>query len=281
MKKTFIFSKMHGAGNDFIVTDTCSFDNSFKSDMIASLCDRHRGIGADGFILIDSLRSDLSGTDNSAPVCRMQFFNCDGMPAEMCGNGLRCAALYVHRYLPPHNSVIMFETGAGILETRILPDGNISVQIPLISEPEKIIIEDVAGYSVNTGVPHYIVPVENLSDIDVVEQGGYLRNHDFFKSAGTNVDFISIPDSPLSPVPVRTFERGVEDETAACGTGITAAGVVLGKYFGISPPIDFITVDKDIMTIDFCCNANMLDSCEYPVLTGAAQEVFRGEYHFS
>ena len=269
----FSFSKIHGAGNDFIVTDESNYKMPDNPEFISRICDRQRGIGADGLIII----SLSNNSDLPFPCFIMTYYNCDGGIAEMCGNGLRCAAYYANKYLNANSSQILFETGAGRLETHLLENNSIQIQIPLISLPEKVSVENREYYKVNTGVPHLIVPVDNISAINVNERGKALRNHELFKPNGTNVNFISISE-PGAPVRIRTYERGIEGETSACGTGITAAAIALAKFKGYQSPIDFLTDDKDTITIDFCYNENIVEAFKDILLTGPVEEVFRGEY---
>ena len=271
MMYQFSFSKIHGAGNDFIVTDESNHKMLSNPEFIARICDRRRGIGADGLIILSSSEKQ----EQQIPRFKMTFFNCDGGSAEMCGNGLRCAAYYAKKYLNTSGNKILFETGAGLLETHLLENGKIQIQIPLIASPEIISIENQEYYKVNTGVPHLIVPVDNIEETDVNEWGKSLRNHELFSPEGTNVNFISIPEDE-TPVMIRTYERGVEGETSACGTGITAAALALAEFKACPSPINFLTRDKDTITIDFCYNANIVVPFKDILLTGPVEEVFRG-----
>ena len=280
---SFIFSKMHGAGNDFIVTDmmeadNCSIKKDLSSNYISRICDRRRGVGGDGLILIlpptDKALSEFSA---ETYLFRMKYFNSDGQSAGMCGNGLRCAALYAGKYLLNSSETCFFETDAGILKTEILSEEKIKIQIPIIEAPEKIKIEGRECFTANTGVPHLIVPVPDITFVDVVAEGRKLRYCDSFAPTGVNVDFIQIPEEKPAPILIRTYERGVEDETSACGTGIAAAALSLGMFYAFPSPVDFMTKDKDVITIDFSTKDNIVKEIQDILLTGPSKEVFRGK----
>jgi diaminopimelate epimerase len=266
---------MHGAGNDFIVTEESSLLNK---DFISKVCNRRRGIGADGLILISAPSPlELPEQKTALPRFKMSYFNSDGGEAEMCGNGLRCAALYAAKYLTASNNTpILFETGAGLLKTELLDNGQVQIQIPILNQPQAIEIDNKKCFTVNTGVPHLVVPVDDLDSIDVAASGRKLRFEECFAPTGVNVDFISIPADKNSPVLIRTYERGVENETSACGTGIAASAVALGVFKSISSPITFMTQDKDIITIDFSHKENIVGEVENILLTGPSIEVFSG-----
>ena len=273
-----MFSKMHGAGNDFIVIDTISCSCELNEKNISSLCHRTRGIGADGLIILAPIkRSTASESNDKLPLFKMIFFNNDGKSAEMCGNGLRCAALYARKHLTACDGSVFFETGAGVLETEILNSGDIRIQMPLLEQPSKQVIDGLEYITVNTGVPHLIVTVPDVSDVDVVQYGRRLRYCKLFEPDGLNVDFISLPQQQEDPVLIRTYERGVEDETSACGTGIAAAAAALGLFYNAQSPIAFMTRDKDVITIEFFLKENMVKEIQKIRLTGPAEEVFRGE----
>lgn len=252
---------MHGAGNDFIVADNTSKEWPVSADLIKKICDRKRGIGADGLIL-------LSAPSVCQAQVKMDFFNKDGYPAEMCGNGLRCSALFAKRHLDQED-VISFETAAGILNTRCLDDHKVEIEIPIVKAPEKIELAGYDAYSINTGVPHLILIVSNIADLDVDQQGRKMRHHSKFKPAGTNVNFIEYKSG--EKVKIRTFERGVEAETSACGTGIAASAVVLNVFQGESWPQTFITPDGDLLEVNNLASGNKV------LLTGPVVEVYQGE----
>jgi diaminopimelate epimerase len=272
---------MHGAGNDFIVIGDMIQSKhrinlqTFNKASISHICDRHRGIGGDGLIIITET---LSQNKTSLPLLKMHFFNNDGTRAEMCGNGLRCAALYADKYLIKKKGAILFETDAGILHTEVLSENLVQIQIPIIEQPQSLEIERKKCFKVNTGVPHLVVPVKDISSIDVIASGRHLRFLENFAPEGVNVNFILIPEENAIPVKIRTYERGVEDETSACGTGIAASAAVLALFYSNHSPITFMTQDKDIITIDFSLKENIVKGVKEILLTGPSIEVFRGTW---
>ncbi len=233
-----LFSKMHGAGNSFIIANNIDLNYPSDKKFIKNICHPHRGIGADGLIyILKSKKADF----------KMSFYNCDGSQADMCGNGLRCIAKYARNYLVDKNK-ISFETDAGILNTEIIDENSVKIDIPILKEIEKAKINDEDVFYGNTGVPHAIIIKDNLENLDIKKIGCEIRNDNFFSPEGTNVNFIQICDD--GKIKIRTYERGVEDETLACGTGITACGLTLHKYFDFSSPITFITKDNDILKVN-------------------------------
>ncbi len=253
-----LFSKMHGAGNSFVIANNINSNYPCDENFIKNICHPHRGIGGDGLIyILKSKKADF----------KMNFYNCDGSKADMCGNGLRCIAKYARNYLIDQDN-ISFETDAGILNTEIMDGNSVKIDIPILKEIEKTKINDTDIYYGNTGVPHAIVIKENLEKLNVKKIGCEIRNDNFFSPEGINVNFIQFCDD--GKVKIRTYERGVEDETLACGTGITACGLTLYKYYNFSSPITFITKDQDVLTVDIEDNK--------VCLTGEAIEI--GEINF-
>jgi diaminopimelate epimerase len=264
------FWKMHGAGNDFILVDDRSetFPLS-KTGRMAEMASRRTGIGCEGIILIQpSARADL----------RMRFFNPNGEEVEMCGNGARCFARLASEIGAAPASMTI-ETVAGILAAEAKDD---VVRLQM-TPPHGWILEqdlDVNGTglcvsAVNTGVPHAVVEVDDLDGCDVVGLGAALRHHEAFAPAGTNADFIRI-DDPQS-LSVRTYERGVEAETLACGTGIVACALVAARLGRVTPPVRVAAASGDVLTVEFRLTA---DSAEEVTLSGPAVHVFKGEFEF-
>ena len=280
---SFKFSKMHGAGNDFVVTDCFpefNGSNSGKSlnALVKDLCDRHRGIGADGLIFLQ--REEVVNLNYPAEPCfTMTFFNNDGSLADMCGNGLRCASYYAWNYMLGANASkrrITFHTGAGYLRTELLSNNRVKIEIPLKENLRTVELRNRKCFYLNTGVPHLIIPSKDIASIDITEEGAFYRYHKDFEPEGTNVDFIQLPEEKGADVLIRTYERGVEDETSACGTGIAAAGVVLYSVYNHKPPLKFKTPDNDILTIEFCSKDNIVKGECKLLLTGPVEEVLRG-----
>ena len=230
------FRKMHGAGNDFIVVrdDDGSFPDRDAAG-IARLCIPHVGIACDGLILV------RPPSEPGTADFRMVFVNPDGSPAGMCGNGARCAALFAwEEGIAPASMRI--ETAVGIHRADILPDTQVRITFPSTVNPvpktivlptpqalEQLVpLDHLEVHSLDTGVPHAVVPVpaDVLPALDLPRIGSWVRHHPAFAPAGTNVDFIARPADAADAIPIRTYERGVEAETLACGTGITAAALV-------------------------------------------------------
>ena len=245
------FRKMHGAGNDFIVLrdDASSFPDRDAAG-IARLCAPHVGIACDGLILV------RPPTDSRAADFRMVFVNPDGSPAGMCGNGARCAALFAwEEGLAPASMRI--ETAAGLHTADILAEGQVRIgfpssvnpvpeihTIPVPTELASLLPQDrLEVHFLDTGVPHAVVPVpaDVLPSLDISRLGQWLRHPSAFAPAGTNVDFVSRPADPAGAIPIRTYERGVEAETLACGTGITAAALAAMHLGWTSSPATLAT----------------------------------------
>lgn len=255
---------MHGAGNDFIIIFSGSKLQLGNPRKIPELCSRTRGIGADGIIFISKTRSINS--------FRMKYYNSDGSAAGMCGNGLRCSALYAYRHLKADREIRFF-TDAGILDTLVTGKNSVKIDIPVTKEFAKTRLLGRTVYYGSTGVPHAVIIVEDIDKVDVAGTGRKIRFHSFFGDAGTNVDFISFPEKKGGVFKIRTYERGVEGETCACGTGISAAGLCLRQFFGVESPVTFITPDNDILKVEIKFSDGILSGLK---LEGPAVEVFTG-----
>ncbi|MDD4955249.1 MAG: diaminopimelate epimerase [Candidatus Omnitrophica bacterium] len=220
MEKVINFTKMVAAGNDFVVIeDKLKAGNSQLARLAIRLCDRKYGIGADGMLLI--------GKSKKADI-RMRIFNADGSEAEMCGNGARCAAFFASSGRVNARAKIAMETKAGIIESvvdkksvkvKLTDPKEIKLGIPIIVNERSLRVNFV-----DTGVPHTIVFVEGIDAIDAHNLGRAIRYHEKFQPKGTNVDFVEIVDDDF--IKIRTYERGVEAETLACGTGATASAIL-------------------------------------------------------
>lgn len=238
------FTKMVGAGNDFIVIDNRSHVLTEVVGQFAVMtCDRRNGIGADGLVLIE--KSDKSDF-------RMRIINPDGREAEMCGNGARCVALFAQaNHLAGKTMTI--DTLAGEIEAHIGTKGVILIMgrpkdmVLGLKVKNKDLILDV--HSINTGVPHAVVFVPNIEKAPVLELGRFLRHHPKFSPQGTNVDFVGLLDKDT--IRVRTYERGVENETPACGTGIVASALVASAVHGYRSPLFVKTQGGDLLTVTF------------------------------
>ena len=206
---TFIFSKYHGAGNDFIMVDNRLGEFTFNTvEAVKSLCDRHFGIGADGLILIEN---------SSDSDFKMVYYNADGNLGSMCGNGSRCAVMFA-KEVGVQFSTKSFEAYDGIHRFEILADNRVKVSMSDVKEVAK----RNEAYLINTGSPHLIIPVDDVKSVDVFNEGKKIRYSPEFKAEGVNVNFVNAQNGLVE---IRTYERGVENETMACGTGCVAAGL--------------------------------------------------------
>ena len=262
------FTKMNGAGNDFVLFDNRDLSIQLEPEAIAGLCHRQRGVGADGVLAVEPAQG---GAD-----FRMRYYNSDGSEAEMCGNGARCFARFARR-LTNHGSRLSFETPAGVIHAHCLADGNVEITMsePTDFLPVRTIELDgrrVELASVNTGVPHAVVFVGDLRAVDVYQDGGEIRRHEAFQPKGTNVNFVQ--ELGRSHLGVRTYERGVEDETLACGTGVVAAALIYHNRTGAASPVTVHVAGGDTLQVGFEVNQNVFS---HVTLTGPADFVFQGE----
>ena len=260
------FSKMNGAGNDFVVVDCSVSSFVFTPESIRKICDRRRGIGADGLILLS--RPRIPGCDQVV----MRFFNCDGSPAELCGNGLRCAALFAHEHGLSRKPDITFATGGGELAAEVISRDMVRIELPVTEAFAKH--EHTGGFTVfkgAVGVPHAVIRMDGLDRADILRPGRALRYHEAFAPAGVNVDFVEFGHDFSEPVLIRTYERGVEDETLACGTGIASSARVLADFFNAPRDLTFRTRSGDLIRTHL-----PEENSGRIILTGPAEEVYRG-----
>ncbi len=261
------FTKMNGAGNDFVMVDNRTRHHSLTRHQIASVCDRHRGVGADGVIFLDPPESEGD--------FRMRYYNADGGEAEMCGNGARCFARFAQATAGAEERV-RFETQAGLIEATLTGD-----QVRLaMSQPHGLRRDlpltggdwSFSADFVNTGVPHAVIFVEHLDEFPVVEIGRAVRHHASFAPMGTNVNFVrTIAPGGLQ---IRTYERGVEEETLACGTGVVAAALIAALKTETNGPIAVRVAGGDDLFVGF---ERAGDTFSFVTLTGPADFVFKGE----
>jgi diaminopimelate epimerase len=239
------FVKMNGAGNDFVMLDNRDLSLSLTGDQIARLCDRHRGVGADGLLLVEPA---TSGGD-----FKMRYYNADGGEAEMCGNGARCFGRFVNHLHGDTLSLIHFETLAGMISAEFEGDQvriNMSTPFDLkLNQTLPVAGEALTVHSVNTGVPHAVVFFEDVEPVAVRTLGAGLRYHEAFAPKGTNANFVQVlsPDS----IRIRTYERGVEDETLACGTGMVACALIHHELSGAPSPIRVKVQGGDTLAVGF------------------------------
>lgn len=248
------FVKMHGAGNDFVLID--DREGRFPEDYrrVAAMAMRRTGIGCEGVILVQK---------SAAADFRMRFFNPDGSEVDLCGNGARCVAAFAREIGAAPGKVMCFETSAGMIDAEIVDEAQVKVWMPVpYGFREDFVI---------AGVPHRIVPVENVAKVDVDGEGRRIRLSDEFAPEGTNVDFVTYraPDR----VTIRTYERGVEAETWACGTGAVAAAVIGVKSHGMKFPVHVQTVRGYDLAVDGAFDG---ESFADITLTGPVRKVFTG-----
>jgi diaminopimelate epimerase len=261
------FTKMNGAGNDFIMLDNRDGNVALDSTRIALLCDRHRGVGADGVLAVES---PVQGAD-----FRMRYYNADGGEAEMCGNGARCFARFARRLGAP-KAEISFETLAGIIRASFRDNGEVRVAMSDPHSHRAAVGLEVNGrtlevHFVNTGVPHAVVFTDGLEAVDVSKDGAALRHHPAFFPKGTNANFVQVlsPDS----IAIRTYERGVEGETLACGTGVCAAALLHHLRTQSPSPVHVKVRGGDTLQVAFEASERGIRNV---TLTGAADFVFEG-----
>ncbi len=240
------FWKYEGAGNDFVMIDLRDQSVTLDKEMIVRLCDRHRGVGADGVITL-----------SVAPDLTMHYYNADGSEGEMCGNGARCFVRFAHDLGVDCNPLI-FKALDGMHEGRILDDGRVEVGLKDVSIEELLL---------DTGVPHYVEFVDDLKDVDVEGRGRTLR-HDKRFPQGANVDFAQVVTP--SHLCVRTYERGVEGETLACGTGAAAAAVAAHRAERVAGNRIHVTMPGGELEIAFSDNYTDVK------LIGPARKIFEG-----
>jgi diaminopimelate epimerase len=239
------FVKMSGSGNDFILIDHRKpiIEKDRMKEFAQKVCHRRVSVGADGLIFIEpSQKADFSWC----------FFNADGSEPEMCGNGGRCAARFACLKGIAGPS-LTFETVAGILTAHV--DGirvKLEMTRPTVPKLDEDLLVEGKHYAVsniNTGVPHAVVFVKDIEDVDVIKIGKPLRYHVRFQPAGTNANFVHVEDE--SHLSVRTYERGVEDETLACGTGVVASALVAAFKGWVRSPVSVKTRGGEILTVHF------------------------------
>ena len=252
------FYKYQGTGNDFVMIDNRS--NTFPKEniqLIAHLCDRRFGIGGDGLILLEN---------DPAADFKMVYYNSDGNQSTMCGNGGRCLVAFAQKLNVIKNDAT-FNAIDGLHHASVAEDGIVSLQMIDVLE-----IKETPDYSfLNTGSPHHVQLVEDLAHYNVKGNGAAIRYGDLYGKSGSNINFVSkINDTTFS---VRTYERGVEDETLACGTGVTAVAIAMNAT-GVT---DATTIDLNVeggkLAVSFDKNDNAYTNV---FLIGPAKFVFKG-----
>ena len=258
---TIKFYKYHGAGNDFVIIDNRNKSIELNTKQIAHICHRRFGIGADGLMTIEK---------DEKYDFRMRYYNSDGAEGSMCGNGGRCIVAFANKLTIISTNTTFIATD-GIHNAKInANDGNI-LDISLNMNDVKNISSNNNSYFLDTGSPHHISFVNDVDAIDVFKEGKEIRYSDYYKKTnGTNVNFIEIKDDYLK---IRTYERGVEDETYACGTGATAAAIAYAHKEGIfNKEIKLKAVGGDLR-LSFVKEGSTFKKV---ILRGPAEFVFSG-----
>ncbi len=270
------FAKMNGSGNDFILIDNraAGLEPGLLPLLARGLCARGRSAGADGLIILEP--SDRVDDSRGRVDFRWHFFNADGSSAEMCGNGGRCAARYaLDQGLAGRRMV--FDTLAGPIGAQVEGSTVKLEMVPPRGAYSHLELDAPGGpvtlHGVNTGVPHAVVPVADLEAAPVREVGRHLRYHQHFAPAGTNVNFMRAQDGELW---VRTYERGVEDETLACGTGAVASALVAGSLGWLKPPVSVRVRSGETLRVHFSAEGHNFREV---FLEGAASYVYEARLH--
>jgi diaminopimelate epimerase len=256
------FTKMSGAGNDFIVIDNRKSTLHLSAEQVRAMCTRRTGIGADGLILIEpSAVFDFT----------MKYHNADGHPGSMCGNGGRCAVYFAHSAgIASSLDHYVFDANGNRYEAWVTAPETVRLQmLSPVDFRNGLQIEGFSCHYVDTGSPHAIIYTGDLDHLDVYSTGKKIRNRKDYFPEGTNVNFLEITSG--DSMRIRTFERGVEDETLACGTGAVAAALMsyrLGKVTGRS--VKITVRSGDILEVGFSPDMKNI------FLTGPARIVFRG-----
>lgn len=256
------FSKYQGAGNDFIMVNAMKETTELSEEQINNLCDRHFGIGADGLILL---------LPHAEFLFEMRYYNSDGKLGSMCGNGARATVAFAsdESVFTKPEGIFMAYDGPHSFFIRKGESHQVTISMTKVDTVE----EKEQGLFINTGSPHLIVWNDNVDNVNVTEVGRALRMDKAFAPGGTNVNFVEILDD--NQLKVRTFERGVEDETLACGTGITAAAIALAHKQGFKGQ-SYIAVQA--VGGDLLVRLNATDTGYESIhLSGPAQKVFSGE----
>jgi len=259
------FMKMHGAGNDFVLVDDRSETFPVHDHLrLAALAAARTGIGCEGVILVqNSTRADF----------RMLFFNPDGTEADLCGNGARCVAAFAREIGAAKGAAMTFETSAGLVDAEVVSERHVKVWMP---EPKgRRYGINVCGHSgdfIIAGVPHFVVSCDNVASVDVAGEGRKLRLSDEFAPDGANIDFVKYT-SP-NRATIRTYERGVEAESGACGTGAVAAAIVGVECKGMSLPMRIRTAQGFDLVVDGDWRRSKTTGF---TLSGPVKKVFEGE----
>ncbi len=277
--KKIKFAKFVASGNDFVIINNFlkQIPSKNYSKLAKVLCKNKFGVGADGLLIIEpAKRKDCE--------FKMVYFNADGSFATMCGNGARCIAYYAYE-LEICEEVVNFETAMGFVTCEIKSNNKVKLKL---NDPAQMKLDinlkidnnrEISVDFINTGVPHTIVFVDDIERVDVFNLGRSIRYHKYFTPDGTNVDFVKVKDK--NTIYVRTYERGVENETLSCGTGVTASAIICAVKGFVNPPVKCITRSEEILNVDFKINPpeDMISPVSNLYLEGKVQHTFDGEFN--
>ncbi|HUJ10200.1 MAG TPA: diaminopimelate epimerase [Verrucomicrobiae bacterium] len=260
--------KMNGAGNDFVVAD--NRDGRFRADpkLVARICDRRFGVGADGLLLVEPAQdADFF----------MRYYNADGSEAEMCGNGARCIARFFSEQCGSGKRELKFETRAGLIEASVR-GGQVRLKL---SEPQDLRLHQTIQlksgpreyHFINTGVPHAVFFTEDADHEMIASAGAEVRYHPDFTPRGTNVDWVQLLGR--NSIRVRTYERGVEAETLACGTGVVASAIIAHVVQAILLPVRVTVQSGRVLEVGFTRKGQNFQNV---TLAGPAEYSFQGRF---
>lgn len=261
------FTKMNGAGNDFVLVDNREQTIKLSKEQIVRICHRQRGVGADGILLLIPCASKKADW-------AWEFYNSDGSTAEMCGNGARCFARFIQKVTGVSGQV-SFETGAGVIQA-VFDGDRVTVNLTrpkdlVLNQRVPLTIGDQSIHSLNTGVPHAVMFVPDADKAMVQSLGAEVRHHSHFSPKGTNVNFAQ--NRGLGSIRVRTYERGVEGETLACGTGVAASALIASRIYNWPSPIQVQVQGGDMLEVSFQESGGEFTDVK---LNGPADFVFEG-----
>lgn len=275
---------MSGAGNDFICIDNRRKKIKLTQRQIERLCHRQQGIGADGLLMLEPSKNKMADYT-------MRYYNADGKEAEMCGNGARCLARFACKVTGTSKRTLILHTRAGLIEASAHGE-EISLKMTQPKETKlHQIIQTSQGkielHFINTGVPHLVIFTNKLESVPLSQLGPFLRYHKVFAPAGTNVNWVQIENKTKAgavnkakakisnKLSIRTYERGVEAETLACGTGAVASALIAHMLYKLSSPIDIRVAGGDVLRIQF--EKGPAGDFEKVSLQGPAEFIFEGE----
>jgi len=263
------FTKMAGAGNDFVVIDNRAGRVSDPVELARRVCTPHLSAGADGLILIET---------SARATFRMRYWNSDGSVGEFCANGTRCAARFAFvNVIAPKRMTI--ETGAGITAAEVSDGGQVTLTLPSpygfrAERPLRVGDRDIRGAFLTVGVPHYVIFLrDELWSQDIVPLGREIRNHSELRPAGANVNFVVVRGE--HEIEVRTYERGVEAETLSCGSGVVASSTVAALFGRVKPPVSVLTRSGISLEVNFAMDGKEVRDLQ---LRGDARLIYRAAF---